>query len=107
MRCTPPAPAQRLLRRHAENLRSPNVPVAPSRHQHSPRVGSLDLLRIVRFDPRTPPRPAARLDKAADSNAAAGEPLQIQARSREIALISFQDRNGEILGPAPPEIHVD
>src|ERR1700686_2465155 len=102
MKGTPPAAPQRELRRDAKtvNLRSPNVPVALSRHQHSPHVGSLDLLRIVRFDPRAEPCPAAGLDNAADSNAAAREPLQIEARSREIALISFQDRNGKILGPA-------
>src|SRR3984885_2349207 len=80
---------------------SQSLPAAPA----APSLASAELylLRPHRFDPRA----TALFDPATDPYLPAGEGLGFKPRRREITLISLQDRNGEILGPAPPEIHID
>jgi len=73
------------------------------RAAYSLAIGELYLLRSRRFHPRA----TAFFDKAADPDMSAGELLRFEACRRKITLISLQDRNGEILGPAPSKIHVD
>src|SRR5207244_4017971 len=66
-------------------------------------LDDLDLLRPHRFDPWA----AALLDIAADPDATALQAFRLETLGGKAALVAFQNRDREILRPAPPEIHVD
>ena len=72
---------------------------------YSPFAFSI-LLRTLGCDPGAVFDPAL-LDPTADPDAAASQSLQIKTCRRECALVSFRDRNCNILRPPPSEIHVD
>src|SRR5579883_2421127 len=63
----------------------------------------LDLLRLRRLDPRA----AALLDPPSHQDAPSRERTHRETGRRKLTLVTFQNRNGEVLAPAPPEIHVD
>src|SRR5262249_37643157 len=69
----------------------------------SPVHDDLDLLRPGRLDPRA----AALLDPPPHHHAPAGEPARAQPGLDKLTLVPFQNRNGEVLAPAPPEIDVN
>src|SRR4051812_19223973 len=64
---------------------------------------NLDLLGTRRLHPGAAPL----LDPSANSHAPPIEGLRRQPRGGKHALIALGDRDGEVLRPAPPEIHVD
>src|SRR5215510_6211798 len=63
----------------------------------------LDLLGTRGLDPR----PSTLLDPAANPNAAPGKRFRLDSRRCESPLVAFRYRDGEILGPPLPEIHID
>src|SRR5579863_5047090 len=79
------------------------IPMGPDLVTMSLTVGQVDLFRTHRLDPR----PAALLDPPAYPDMSASELPRFEARCRKNTRISLQDRNSEILGPPPPEIHID
>src|SRR5271166_2762782 len=72
-------------------------------HHPSLAVSDLYLLRARCLDPR----PAALLDPSTHPHTPAREILRVETRRREVTRISLQDRNSEVLGQPPPEVHVN
>src|SRR5262245_12552651 len=69
----------------------------------SPFRDDLDLLRTHGLDPWA----AALLDPPPHHHAPARQPTRPQPGIDKLTLVPFQNRNGEVLAPAPAEIHVN
>ena len=101
-----PKPRRQCLHGRAEPFRTVPVEGARGGRDHHPFAFSICSGRTFGCDPG-PVFDTALLDPAADPNAATGQSLQIKTCRRECALVSFRDRNCNILRPSPSEIYIN
>ena len=92
-----------ISRRAATPVRSAPRTVTTSALSSRPFVHDLDLLGTRRLHPGAAPL----LDPPANPHAPPGQRLRLETRGRKRALIALGDGDGEVLRPAPPEIHID